>query len=181
MKTNSHLWAIGYDEISRADAVRDQITKLAWGSGEGAKDLILLDAAVVVRHPDGSFTLNREPFPGIKNIVGSTAVGFLAGLVVAAPLTGATIGALVGGAGSLAMAAQAGISADFIKEIESMMRPGTSALFVLDDEGDMEMILHKIRGLGGAVLKTNVDPDRAKLIQSTLAAASASEDEVGRI
>ena len=51
------------------------------------------------------------------------------------------------------------------------MKPGTSALFVLDAEGDMEMILHKIRGLGGTVLKTNVDVERAKLIQSALAAA----------
>jgi uncharacterized membrane protein len=51
------------------------------------------------------------------------------------------------------------------------MQPGTSALFVLDDAEDMEVILHKIRGLGGTVLKTNVDLKRAKLIQSTLAAA----------
>ena len=51
------------------------------------------------------------------------------------------------------------------------MKPGTSALFVLDAEGDMEVILHAIRGLGGTVLKTNVDVDRARLIQSALAAA----------
>jgi hypothetical protein len=36
----------------------------------------------------------------------------------------------------------------------------------------MDMILHKIRGLGGTVLKTNVDLERASLIQSTLASAS---------
>ena len=34
------------------------------------------------------------------------------------------------------------------------------------------IILHKIQGLGGTVLKTNVDLERAKLIQSTLAAAA---------
>ena len=33
----------------------------------------------------------------------------------------------------------------------------------------MEVILDSIRGLGGTVLKTNVDTERAKLIQSTLA------------
>ena len=33
--------------------------------------------------------------------------------------------------------------------------------------------MHRIQGLGGAVLKTNVDLERAKPIQSTLAAASA--------
>ena len=49
------------------------------------------------------------------------------------------------------------------------MKPGTSALFVLGDEGDLDVILSQIRGLGGAVLKTNVDLERAKLIQSTLA------------
>jgi hypothetical protein len=38
-------------------------------------------------------------------------------------------------------------------------------------DGDMEAILQGIRGLGGTVLKTNVDVKRARLIQSTLAAA----------
>jgi hypothetical protein len=41
----------------------------------------------------------------------------------------------------------------------------------------MDMILHKIRGLGGSVLKTNVDLERAKLIQSTLAAAVSGEKQ----
>jgi uncharacterized membrane protein len=104
MRTSGHLWAIAYEEIDKAGQVRDEIASLAWGAGQGGKYLILLDAAVVVRHPDGSFTLNREPFPGIGNILNSSAVGFLAGLAVAAPLTGATIGAFVGGAGTLAYA-----------------------------------------------------------------------------
>src|SRR5262249_53617546 len=113
-----------------------------------------------------------KPFPGVANILGCTAVGFLAGLVLAAPLTGASIGALVGGAGTAALAAKVGIGGDFVQEVERLMKPGTSALFVLDDEGDMEGILHTIRGLGGTVLKTNVDVERAKLIQSTLAAST---------
>ena len=60
-----------------------------------------------------------------------------------------------------------------------MMKPGTSALFVLADEGDMEVILHNIRGLGGTVLKTNVDLEQAKLVQSTLAAAATDAVESG--
>src|SRR5215471_10242960 len=123
-----------------------------------------MDLAVVVRHPDGSFTFDRKPFPGIANILASAGVGFLAGLVLAAPLTGATIGALLGSAGTAA-ATHAGISEDFIRDVEALMEPGTSALFVLDDAGDMGMTLDKIRGLGGTVLKTNVDLERAKLIQ----------------
>jgi uncharacterized membrane protein len=63
-----------------------------------------------------------------------------------------------------------GISDDFVREVEALIQPGTSGLFLLDDGGDMDAILHAIRGLGGTVLKTNVDLERAKLIQSTLAA-----------
>ena len=44
------------------------------------------------------------------------------------------------------------------------MKPGTSALFVLDEEEneDMDVTLHAIRGLGGTVLKTNVDLELRK-------------------
>ena len=174
MTTTAHLWAIGYDDMARADQVRDEITQLAWGAGKAARYLILEDIAVVVRHSDGTFTFDRKSFQGLANILACTGVGFLAGLVLATPLTGATIGALLGSAGTAA-ASRAGISVDFIRDVEAMMKPGTSALFVLDDAGDMEMILHKIQGLGGSVLKTNVDLERAKLIQSTLAAAPAAE------
>jgi uncharacterized membrane protein len=168
MTKSEHLWAIGYDDMERANQVRDEIVSLGWDKHY----LILDDIAVVVRHPDGSFTCNREPFPTGANILGCTAVGFLAGLVLLAPLTGATVGALLGGAGTAASVAAVGIGDDFVREVEGLMRPGTSALFVLDSEGDMEVILHAIRGLGGTVLKTNVDLERAQLIQSTLAAPS---------
>jgi len=169
MTTAAHLWAIGYGEMDRAHQVLDEISGLAWGPGQAGRYLLLLDIAVVVRHPDGSFAIGRKPFPGVANIFACTGAGFLVGLIFAAPLIGATIGALMGSAGTAA-ATRAGISEEFIRDVEAMMKPGTSALFVLDKDKDMEVILHAIRGLGGTVLKTNVDVDRAELIQSTLAA-----------
>jgi uncharacterized membrane protein len=165
----NHLWAIGYDDMERADEVRHEITGLGWDRPY----LLLEDIAVVVRHPDGSFAVDRDPFPTVPNVLSWSAVGFIAGLVLAAPLVGAAAGAVLGGAGA-AIAARVGIGEDFIHDVESMMQPGTSALFVLDDEGDMDVILHAIRGLGGRVLKTNVDLERAKLIQATLAGMSES-------
>jgi len=157
--------------MERANQVRDEIVKLGWDKAYLALD----DAAVVARHPDGSFTLDREPFPAVSNILGCTAVGFLAGLVLGAPLIGAAVGAMVGGAGS-AVTATVGIADTFVRDAERLMKPGSSALFVLDNEGDMDVILHTIRGLGGTVLKTNVDVERARLIQSTLAAAPPRPD-----
>jgi uncharacterized membrane protein len=179
MTTGAHLWAIGYNDMARADQVREEIINLGWGSGRAGKYLLLEDIAVVVRHPDGSFTFDRTPFSGIANILVCTGVGFLAGLVLATPLTGATIGALLGTAGTTA-ATGVGISEDFIRDVEALLKPGTSALFVLDHEGQMDVILHAIRGLGGTVLKTNVDPERAKLIQSALAASAHTDEQDGR-
>jgi uncharacterized membrane protein len=176
MATSGHLWAIGYDDMGRADQVREKIVSLGWDKHY----LLLNDVAVVVRHPDGSFTLDRKPFPPAPNILGCSVVGFIAGLVLGVPLTGATIGAMIGGAGTAVVSASAGISDDFVKEVQGLMEPGTSALFVLDSEGEMDMILHGIRGLGGTVLKTNVDVERARLIQSTLAEQSAPTSKPDR-
>jgi uncharacterized membrane protein len=55
-------------------------------------------------------------------------VGFLPGLVLAAPLAGAAVGALLGGFGS-AIVRSVGIGDDFVREVEGLMKPGTSALF----------------------------------------------------
>ena len=161
---SGHLWAIGYDDMERADQVRDKITTLGWGGPY----FQLSDVSVAVRHPDGSLTVDREPFPAVAGILSCAVAGFIVGLVVAAPLTGAAVGAVLGGADTAA-AARVGIGDDFVRDVEAMMKPGTSVLFVLDDEGDMDVILHAIRGLGGTVLKTNVDVERARLIQATLA------------
>ena len=166
MKTSEHLWAVAYDDMERANHVRDEIVRLGWHENR----LILNDVAVVVRRPDGSFTLDRERFPSAANVLGASAVGFIAGMVIGVPMVGAAIGAMVGGAGTALGVTSAGISKDFVTEVQASMKPGTSALFVLDAGGDMEVILHAIRGLGGTVLKTNVDLERARLVQSALAA-----------
>jgi uncharacterized membrane protein len=163
---SGHLWAIGYDDMDRAEQVRSEIARL------GEKHcLVLLDTAVAVRYPDGCVTLDGEPLVAPIKLSGHSFASFLARLALGAPpLTGAAVGALVRRAGT--GAAEAGIDEEFICEVGGLMKPGNSALFVLDREGDMAAILEGIRGLGGTVLKTNVDLQRAKLIQSTLAAAA---------
>ena len=140
----------------------------------------MLDIAILSRLADGSYTLNREPFSVTGNIFASGTLGFLAGLALAVPMTGAAIGALLGTAAS-AVANSVGIEDAFISDVKRLMKPGTSALLVLDEQGDMEVILHSIRGLGGTVLKTNVDLELAKLIQTTLSAKLAAPDETANL
>jgi uncharacterized membrane protein len=169
MTTCGHLWAVGFNDVGRAAQVRDEVARL----GSEKHDLVLVDSAVAVRYADGSFTLNGEPFPVVIKIHSGTLAHLLASLALGAPpLTGAAVGTLLAGIGCSADGA--GISDDFVREVEGLIKPGTSVLFVLDDEGNMNAILRGIRGLGGTVLKTNVNLERAKLIQATLAAPSDS-------
>jgi uncharacterized membrane protein len=176
MTKGGNLWAVGYSDAGRAEQVRHEIIRLS-----DKRCLILLDTAVVVRYPDGSVTLDGKPFVAPISFRGHTFASFLAGLALGAPpLTGAAVGAVVKGRGGAA--AEAGINDEFIREVGALLKPGTSALFVLDQEGDMDAILQGIRGLGGTVLKANVDVQHAKLIQSVLACAvpETLESECGQ-
>jgi uncharacterized membrane protein len=163
MTTTRHLWAVGFDDTTRADEVREAITKL----GRDCGVLTIKDVAVVVRYLDGTLTLNRKPLAALKHFFDCAALGIITGAVVAAPLTGAAEGVMVCAVDVAASAALC-IDQDFVREVEALMQPGTSTLFLLDEVWDMDKIAESIRGLGGTVLKTNVDCDHAKLVQSTL-------------
>ena len=161
METTGHLWAIGYEDTERAALVRDEIIRLGWDKSYLL--LFLEGIAVVVRHPDGTYSINRSPSPGVVFFLGVGLAGFLAGLVIGMPLAGAAFGAsLAGGAaGSWPTASRStGTSSARCKDT---MGPGTSALFILAEEGDMDKLLPAIRGLGGTILKTNVDIGRSEV------------------
>src|SRR2546428_2523265 len=138
MATLKHLWAVGFGGMTRASEVRDKIARLGWTQNS----LILEDVAVAVRHPDGSFTLDRESFPAASNVLGWSAVGFLAGLVLGVPLVGAAIGAAVRGAGTAGVMASARIGRRLVREVQSLEKPRTSAIFLLDSQGGMDVLLH---------------------------------------
>src|SRR5262245_57353654 len=74
MIKGGHLWAIGYDDMERAEQVRAEVTSL----GE-SRCLILLNTAVAVRYSDGSVTLDGEPYVAAPNFSGHTFASFLAG------------------------------------------------------------------------------------------------------
>jgi uncharacterized membrane protein len=168
-----HLWAVVYEDTERAYRTREVVEQLALGPGHGAKYLLLLDMAVVVRHPDGSLTLDRKPFPGVGNVLASTGLGMLVGLFLAAPLSGAAFGAALGGLGTAASLHHDCIDEGFIRDVEALLTPGSSALFVLDNSLQLDVVLSALRGLGGTVVRTNVDMERAKAVQAALAAPAA--------
>src|SRR5262245_11763998 len=111
MIESAHLWAVGYDDMQRADQVRAEITEL----GE-SRSLIVLDTAVAVRYSDGTVTLEGEPLVSAPKLSRRTLASFLAALALGAPpLTGAAAGALVRSAGGVT--SPAGINDEFISQV----------------------------------------------------------------
>src|SRR5262245_54069184 len=134
-----HLWAVGYDDVRRAEQMRDEITRLS-----ERHCLVLRDTAVAVRHADGSFTLDGEPYIHAGKNCGRGLASLLARLALGIPpLTSAAVGYSLRSAGCTGTGAEA-ISEDFVGAVEDMMKPGSSALFVLDQVGDLDAILQGI-------------------------------------
>lgn len=158
-----NLWALGYEDPSRAKEVRAEILRF-----ENLHGLHVLDAIVVTRQSDGSFTLEREEqCSTAAGVLGFGVLGFIIGLVVLEPLAGAAIGASLGSL-VVASAKQLGIDDNFVNEVKDLIKPATSALFLLTKTTNPEAVLYRIRGLGGTVLKTNVHSELAETVQQAL-------------
>ncbi len=166
--SQAHLWAVGYDDMDRASQVREEINDLAGPQ----QYLFLLDVLVIVRNTDGTYKVDHERGHAIDAIVRSSILGGLIGVILAVPpLSAAAVAAMFGSA-TAAASAVAMIDNAFVEEVKLLMKPGTFALFVLDDGADLDVIAHRLRGSGGTVLKTNVDLERLKLVQSILGGAA---------
>jgi hypothetical protein len=58
MAAMSHLWAIGHDDMERANQVHDEIARLGWDSGQAGRYLILLHEACALK------PINQASNPG---------------------------------------------------------------------------------------------------------------------
>lgn len=161
---SAHLWAVGYGDADRASQVREVIVSLAGAE----RYLRLLDIAVLARSADGASTFNGEAFSASGHVARHGLLGILTGFALAVPLLTDDAVRWELDSAALETSNALGIDEKFKHEIASMMRPGTSALMVLDVAQNMNEILLRLQGLGGRILRTNVDIERANLIQSTL-------------
>lgn len=161
-----NLWAIGYDDPARAAAVRAELLGVEHRHG-----LHVLDAVVATRLPDGTLELRRDvPLSVTAGAAGYGALGLLVGLVVLQPVAAAALAAVVGGATAWS-ARRLGVADGFADEAKNLVRPGTSALFLLTRSANLDAVRHAIQGLGGTVLKTSVSAELARLAQESLDAS----------
>lgn len=133
-----------------------------------ADGLVRVDDHAVVTWPEGAdHPQTRHAHDGPER---GAAWGALWGVVAGALFTVPVVGGVVGAAiGALSKAMEdTGISQDDLTRIRTEVTPGTSALFVVTEEGDLDRLGERFRFGGDTTLvHTNLtDAERATLLET---------------
>ena len=157
----AELVAIGYPDETTATAAADEAHRLA-------KDLIIQpDAiAVIVRDKDGSYHVRTT-----HHLVGAGATwgmfwGFLFGLLFFIPVFGLAIGAGMGAL--MGKLSKSSIDRQFQDQVRDMLKPGTSALFLMLEKVTPDKAVEAMSKYGGTVLKTSLSKEDEKELQDAL-------------
>ena len=143
------LIAIGYPDETTAIAAQQEAERLSH------ELLIQPDAiAAIVRHSDGKFKVHTSAQP----VDGGIGVA-----------VGAGIGAL------LAQIEQSGVDKEFQRQVQGLLAPGTSALFLVVESVTPERAVQALSRYGGTVLTTSLSHDAAAALQAELGGAPADD------
>lgn len=157
----SYLIAVVFDNIEEASQVRETLRQ-----GEKGGYLSLDDSAIVVRDEDGKLHIKNEVDRGVK--VGALW-GSLIGLLLSGlffPVFGLVLGAL-GGAGIGKMVGDH-VSQDFVKEVGQEMTPGSSAIFFIFRQDDVNAAIAAMRPYQGKVIQTSISEEAEESLRNEL-------------
>ena len=162
------LIAIGYPDETTADEAAAEAYRLA-------NDLIIQpDAiAVIIRKRDGSYQVhtNHGGGGGAGAIWGSFW-GFLFGLLFFIPILGMAMGAGMGAI--MGHLTKSTIDNQFKEQVRDMLKPGTSALFLMLEKVTPDKAIEAMRQYGGTVLKTSLSKEDEQALQTELHGSQAS-------
>lgn len=145
----------------------------AAGRAEGALEAAASDGLVtIVDHavlswPDGADKphLRHEHDDPKRGAAWGALWGILGGALFFVPVAGALLGA---GIGALAKATDGtGITKGDLERIRTEVTPGTSALFLVSDDADLDRLGERFRGRDGRLITTNLtEAERETLLET---------------
>jgi uncharacterized membrane protein len=157
----STLIAIGYPDATTALRAADAVDRLA-------DDVAIQPeaAAAIGRVGDGEFWVTTT-----HQVVGNGESwgmfwGLLFGLAFFVPLCGMPIGA--GLAGLLGNIEKTGLDAEFTDQLRDLLRPDTSALFLVVTKGSQELALAGLSEYDGTVLERHLIAEAELRLQEAL-------------
>jgi uncharacterized membrane protein len=157
----SDLIAIGYPDETTGDEAAAEAQRLA-------QDLIIQpDAiAVIVRDKEGKYHTHTN-----HHLVGGGATwgmfwGLLFGLLFFVPVFGMAIGAGMGAL--MGKITKSGIDKEFQDQVRGLLKPGTSALFLMVEKVTPDKAVEAMSKYGGTVLKTSLSKEGEADLQDAL-------------
>ena len=157
----SDLIAIGYRQEATAEEAADEARRMA-------RDLIIEpDAiAVIVRDKEGKYHVHTSHHPVGAGTTWGMFWGLLFGLLFFIPVFGMAIDAGIGAL--MGKVAKTSIDKQFQDQVRGMLKPGTSALFLMLEKVTPDKALEAMSKYGGTVLKTSLSKDDEKELQDAL-------------
>jgi uncharacterized membrane protein len=160
----SDLIVIGYPDEQTAARVWDELARLQ------REDLVdLEDAAVIRRDRKGKLHVTTPAHHAVAwGTLSGLFWGTVIGLIFLFP-----VAAMMGAAGGLAGAgigagADLLIEEDFKKQVQDVLRPGTSAIVVVLRRAAPDRFLEALRPFGGTVLRTSLPPGSEQRLMKVL-------------
>jgi uncharacterized membrane protein len=157
----AELIAIGYSDMDTAAEAMSEAERLA-------DDLIIQpDAmAAIVRDPEGKFRVTTN-----HHVVGAGATygmfwGLLFGVLFFVPFFGMALGAGLGAL--MGKVEKSGIDREFQRRVRDLMKPGTSALFLVVEKVTPDKAIDALSTYGGTVLQSSLSKDAEVELQSAL-------------
>ena len=139
------------------DGANQALNKL---QGLAKQQLITIDDAAIVSWPPGK---NKPKTHQATSLTGMGALsgafwGMLFGLLFFMPLLGLAVGAAMGAL--VGHFSDYGISDDFIKEVQSKVTEGTSALFLLSEQATIDKVSEAFKGTKMELIQSNLSADQ---------------------
>ena len=162
------LIAIGYPDEATAEAAAEEARRLA-------RDLIIEPDAIAVisRDEEGKFHVHTSHHPVGTGATWGMFWGLLFGMLFFVPFFGLAIGA---GFGALmGKITKSGIDKAFQDQVRDMLKPGTSALFLMVEKVTPDKAVEAMSKYGGTVLKTSLSKEGEQELQEALHGASTPE------
>ncbi|HET7338709.1 MAG TPA: DUF1269 domain-containing protein [Candidatus Dormibacteraeota bacterium] len=157
----AQLVAIGYPDEATAASAAQEAERLA-------SDLIIEpDAiAVIVRDSSGKYhvTTNHNPVTG--GATWGMFWGLLFGLLFFVPVLGIAVGAGLGAL--MGKIEKSGIDKGFQEQVKDMVKPGTSALFLVIERATPDKAVAALSKYGGTVLKSSLSESAESELQKAL-------------
>jgi uncharacterized membrane protein len=160
----TELVTIGYDDENTATEAAAEARRLA-------KDLIIeADAiAVIRRDPEGKYHVTTTHHPVGTGASWGMFWGLLFGMLFFVPVLGLAFGA---GFGALmGKITKSGISKEFQDQVRDMVKPGTSALFLVVEKVTPDKAVEALSHYGGTVLKSSLSKEAEHELQAELSGA----------